>query len=302
MERASPEGQKHNLLKCLDAELGERMLAITDATTPIFDTEGNPTKSCFALLKEEFHRRFPVTNRRKDFFLQSQGQQQFTAYIDKLRNMAVEADLSNATAEDLIVVMGIVGCKDDELIGDLQKLEAPKLADIIKLDEAHERKTFVEKGFAVKVNAVQASTGAKPKAKRTDDPVPCKEIERLMKGKCYRCGEGHQTDQCSQKGGSLKCTACNRKGHVAKACYTEMLKKSGTVKTNLVSAAAPGTPALTYEETTLPTRMVRTVISANTVSSGQHSIPMVQAQSRVQVDSRSINLDEPPKPIPPLWM
>ena len=49
-------------------ELGERMLAITDSTTPIFDTEGNPTKSSFALLKEEFRHRFPVTNRRKDFF------------------------------------------------------------------------------------------------------------------------------------------------------------------------------------------------------------------------------------------
>ena len=46
-------------------------------------------------------------------------------------------------------------------------------------------------------------------------------------------------------------------------CYTEMLKKAGTVKTNLVSAADPGNPALTYEETTLPTRMVRTEISAN---------------------------------------
>ena len=146
------------------------------------------------------------------------------------------------------------------------------------------------------------SKTAKPKDKRTDNPVQRKEIERLMKGKCYRCGEGHETDQCSQKVGSLKCTACNRKGHVAKACYTEMLKKSGMVKTNLVSAAAHGTPALTYEETTLPTRMVQTEISANTVSSGQHSIPMVQAQSTVQVDGRSINLDEPPKPIPPLWM
>ena len=45
MERASPGGQKHYLLKCLDAKLGERMLAITDATTPIFDTPGNPTNS-----------------------------------------------------------------------------------------------------------------------------------------------------------------------------------------------------------------------------------------------------------------
>ena len=123
-----------------------------------------------------------------------------------------------------------------------------------------------------------------------------------MKGKCYRCGEGHQTDQCSQKGSSLKCTACNRKGHIAKACYSKMLKKSGTVKTNSVSAAAPETPALTNEETTLPTRMVRTEISTNALSSGQHSIPMVQAQGRVEIDGSSINLDEPPKPIPPLWM
>ena len=53
--------------------------------------------------------------------------------------MAVEADLSNATAEDLIVVMGIVGCQNDELRGDLQKLEAPKLQDIIKLGVAFER-------------------------------------------------------------------------------------------------------------------------------------------------------------------
>ena len=140
MERASPEGQRHYPLKCLDAELGERMLAITDANIPIFDKRGDPTKSCMTHLKEEFHRRFPVTNRRKDFFLQSQGTQQFSAYVDKLRNIGVEEDLSNAIAKDLIVVMGIVGCQNDKLRGDLQKLEAPKLQDIIKLGGAFKRK------------------------------------------------------------------------------------------------------------------------------------------------------------------
>ena len=35
--------------------------------------------------------------------------------------------------------------------------------------------------------------------KKQEDPARRKKIERLMKGKCYRCGEGHQTDQCSQK-------------------------------------------------------------------------------------------------------
>ena len=51
MERASPEGQKHYLLKCQDAELEERVLAITDVITPIFDVDGNPTKSCLPCSK-----------------------------------------------------------------------------------------------------------------------------------------------------------------------------------------------------------------------------------------------------------
>ena len=98
--------------------------------------------------------------------------------------MAVEEDLSDATAEDLIVVMGIVRCQNDELQGDLQKLEAPKLQDIIKLREAFERKTFAENGFTLKVNTVQSSTqGVWPKQpKKPDDPVRRKEIDKLMKG------------------------------------------------------------------------------------------------------------------------
>ena len=81
-----------------------------------------------------------------------------------------------------------------------------------------------------------------------------------------------------------------------------MLKKSGTIKTNLVSTAAPGTPALTYESTTLPIRMEKTKIATNCFSSSQKNIPMVHAQSRVEIDGRTINIDDPPKPIPPLWM
>ena len=45
MDKASPEGQKHYLLKCINAELGERLLALTNTTTPIFDVPNNPTKS-----------------------------------------------------------------------------------------------------------------------------------------------------------------------------------------------------------------------------------------------------------------
>ena len=127
MDKASLESQNHYLFRCINEELGERLLALTDATTPIFDIPNDPTKSVMTHFIEEFNRRFPVTNRRKDFFLQSQGPQQFTAYINKLRTMAVEANLANATAKVLIVVMGIVGCWEEELRRDLQKLESPKL-------------------------------------------------------------------------------------------------------------------------------------------------------------------------------
>ena len=50
--------------------------------------------------------------------------------------MVVEADLANATAEDLIVVMGIVMCREEDLKGNLQQLEALKLQDVIKIGEA----------------------------------------------------------------------------------------------------------------------------------------------------------------------
>ena len=64
-----------------------------------------------------------------------------------------------------------------------------------------------------------------------------------MKGKCFRCGEGHPKDQCSQKGNTLKCTSCNRKDHLAKECYSTMLKL--VVKTNAVTAEPASHPALT---------------------------------------------------------
>ena len=49
--------------------------------------------------------------------------------------------------------------------------------------------------------------GVEEQPKKAEDPARRKEIERLMKVKCYRCGENHQTDQCLQKGSSLKCTS-----------------------------------------------------------------------------------------------
>ena len=139
-------------------------------------------------------------------------------------------------------------------------------------------------------------------AKETRGPLT-KESNRLMKGKYYRCGENHKTDQCSQKGNSLKCTSCGKKGHIAKACYTDMLKKSGAIKTNTVQASPiPGQLAITQEATSLPTRMIRATISANTTSSTEHNLPMVQPAGQVEVDGRIVNLDAPPKPIPNLWL
>ena len=75
--------------------------------------------------------------------------------------------------------MGIVGCEEDKLQGDL-KLKSPKIPDIVKLEEAFEQRTFAKKGFMGKVNVVQSLGKAKfeqsSPRKQNDDPVHRKEI------------------------------------------------------------------------------------------------------------------------------
>ena len=69
----------------------------------------------------------------------------------------------------------------------------------------------------------------------------------------------------------------HQKGTLGKACYTEMPEKSSTVKANIVTVAPNlQQPTLTYEPTNLQTGMVRTELSTNTVTSSQHSQPMVK--------------------------
>ena len=76
-----------------------------------------------------------------------------------------------------------------------------------------------------------------------------------------------------------------------KACYTMQLKKN--VSANQVTAEPK---AITYQPPTdVPTRMVR-------VDSSMTNYPTVQPQSTVVIDGNTINLDEAPKPIPPMWI
>ena len=48
--------------------------------------------------------------------------------------------------------------------------------------------------------------------------------------------------------------------------------------------------------------MIRATIAANTASSAEHNLPMVQPAGQVEVDGRVVGLDAPPKPIPNLWI
>ena len=106
-----------------------------------------------------------------------------------------------------------------------------------------------------------------------------------------------------KKSSSLKCTSCGWKGRIAKACYTNMLKKSGAIKTNTVQASPiPGQLAIKQEATSLSTRMIRATILANTTSSTEHNLPMVQTAGQVEVDGRIVDLDAPLNPIPNLWL
>ena len=88
-----------------------------------------------------------------------------------------------------------------------------------------------------------------------------------MNGKCYRCGELHKTENCTQKFSDLKCTKCDRQGHLSKACYLDMIKKQSSP------------------------------IAANVVHTTLQASKALNAAGLNRND-----LDQPPKPIPPMWL
>ena len=61
-----------------------------------------------------------------------------------------------------------------------------------------------------------------------------------------------------------------------------MLKKSVVVKTNTVHASPnPGQLAITQEATSLPARMIKATVAANTASNAGHNLPMVHPAGQV---------------------
>ena len=162
-----------------------------DMTTRIFSNPDDlEEESIEFYIEEAFTIRYPLITRRYKFFTyQRKGNQTFTNFYAKLRELALAAQLENMGRDDYLIYRLIVGLNDDKTI---DKLLAIPNQDFT-LEEVHRVATQVEaannySNLGSKSVVHQTTTSRKfTPGKQT--PIYNKLNEMKKQNKCIRCGQ-----------------------------------------------------------------------------------------------------------------
>ena len=237
LQNAALVDQQAFVLQCVDLDLETYLRQKIGDTTPIFGPGG-----CIEMLEEKFRTTYPLFSRRLDWFNFQQAKGlPFTEFYARLRQKGDEAELANLDIDAQYIFRIICGLSDEKLKEKFLKLQNPSLDDIVRAGEAYE---VANKAIAdLKGKNGQAQGQTEVKYVRLQD----------LKGRCFNCGEkkhaeGMREKECKAKG--VKCTKCNRMGHVTEVCLGPGFKfkrnkdkkpsenKPSEVKTNEVSNAS----------------------------------------------------------------
>jgi transposase InsO family protein len=230
--------------------------------------------SIMAIVRQEFARRYPLFNRRWEYFrLEQEKSQAFSDFMIKLRRLGDEADLHRLGVDDVYVFRYITAVRDSKLRDRFLRLVDPTLAQLRDAVHAYEAgqhaneallassraKTAAVKNRPTQQPAAAAqprpstssggdSSASAPKARKpstaardcghTSWPPPKQSF-----GRCWRCGnKEHAAGNCPKKASDCKCDFCKREGHLRTVCFDEMKKKGGPARSAATSAAASEEP------------------------------------------------------------
>ena len=204
--------------------------------TPIFhgpdDLEEESSES---LLEEAFAIRYPLIMRRYKFFTYTRrGNQTFTNFHAKLRELALAAQLEHMSRDDYLMFRVICGLNDDKTV---EKLLAIPSVDFT-MEEVHRVATSCEAASNYtklgKSNQTHQTTGSSSggKGKKKQPSINQKLKEMKEKGKCCGCGKKvHEKDEeCPHK--TTTCHNCGKKGHISPVCAQSKSNKKGDSKGN----------------------------------------------------------------------
>ena len=200
-----PIGQQQAYLQaCLDPKLEQRIQDQVDEDTPIFGEENSHIK----LLEKDLLVRYPMFNRRLDFFKYNQAQDQaFSDFNANLKSKGDEADLHLLQPDDIYVFRYICGTTDKELKTRFLRLQNPTKENIQNEARAYESASSSLKAMANQVNKVGTSPNSgqgqrrgRSKSRNRNNGASKPQAEGQLKGKCYRCGRtNHLSDDCRKK-------------------------------------------------------------------------------------------------------
>ena len=132
-------------------------------------------------------------------------------FILRVTQHANECDLNSMKLEDHLIMLAMIGTREEDLRGALYRLREPKWQEVktVALDYERGRNTR-----ASNETAYYASKGqANPKRSNFNAGSPKK------KQQFFRCGDFTHTSKDCKLPRSTICNKCNKKGHLAKICF-----------------------------------------------------------------------------------
>ena len=190
-----------------------------DVQLPVFNDAGN---SMADILTGVFHHRYPLFNRRLEFFRYTQSQGQgFTNYMANLRQKGDEADLHALGVDEMYVFRFLTGVCDTKLRERFLKLDNPNLEAMKQAARAYEVGKLAEEAMDERpgVSRVAKVDAARSTKKSGEYKPEKKKIPPELMGKCFRCGDpSHVVSACPMERKDCICTTCKKVGHLQIVC------------------------------------------------------------------------------------
>ena len=134
-------------------------------------------------------------------------------FILRMTQHANECDLNSMKLEDHLIMLAMIGTREEDLRGALYRLRDPKWQEVksIALDYERGRNTRTASETAYYAN--------KGKFEQRQRRPPPARPNTNRKRQCFRCGDfTHASKDCKISLSTI-CNKCKKKGHLAKICF-----------------------------------------------------------------------------------
>ena len=240
--------QKAFVRKSLHPEIWTAIHQSMNEDTPIYNEDKNASSfqemSVFDLIKDQFDIKYPIITRRLEFFnSKRQGNQSFSDWYAKLRQMAYSAAIEDMRTDEILIMRICTGINDQTVLDRILAIpnEDFKLEEIHRLCVRSESARNFQKlshqksqsthftsktnyqnkkkeDWASKYGKNGKTSTEKPKVTNGKDYLNKKLDDLAKKNRCFRCGKERHKDMKECKATNATCNKCQKKGHLSPVC------------------------------------------------------------------------------------